>query len=181
MNKIKISSTCKRKDFKILLLNLSQNTLINFTYFGKITKKNVEEIITLELKDTKKTRFFIYLENQLIGYSFLSKFSRKTKAHVCTYGIVIGDEWQGNGHGYKICKHMINVSWKKGFKNIWLTSYFDNKSALQIYQKLGFIVEGIFIDEEKLDGKYRHVLSMGLFKNKKNIDKIRQKIINSIN
>ena len=111
----------------------------------------------------------------------MSKFSRKTKAHVCTYGIVIGDEWQGNGHGYKICKHMINVAWKKGFKKIWLTSYFDNKSALQIYQKLGFIVEGIFIDEEKLDGKNRHVLSMGLFKNKKNIDKIRQKIINSIN
>mgnify|MGYP001593490106 FL=1 len=53
MNKIKISSTCKRKDFKTLLLNLSQNTLINFTYFGKITKKNVEEIITLELKDDK--------------------------------------------------------------------------------------------------------------------------------
>ena len=53
MNKMKISSTCKRKDFEILLLNLSQNTLINFTYFGKITKKNVEEIITLELKDFK--------------------------------------------------------------------------------------------------------------------------------
>ena len=38
------------------------------------------EIITLELKDNKKTRFFIYLENQLIGYSFLSQFSRENKS-----------------------------------------------------------------------------------------------------
>jgi len=180
MNKIKISPTCKKKDFEELLLNLSQNTLENFTYFGEITKKNIGKIITLELKDTKKTRFFIYLENELIGYSFLSQFSRKTKAHVCTYGIVIGDKWQGNGFGYKICKHMIDVAWKKDFKKIWLTTYFDNKSAFQIYQKLGFVIEGIFIDEEKINGKYRHVISMGLFKNKKNIHKRRQQIINSI-
>ena len=181
MNKIKISPTCKRKDFETLLLNLSKKTLENFTYFGKITKNNITEIITLELKDTKKIRFFIYLENQLIGYGFLSQFSKKTKTHVCTYGIVIGDNWQGNGYGYQICKHMISTAWKQGFKKIWLTTYFNNKSAFEIYQKLGFIVEGIFINEEKLNGKYRHVISMGLFKNKKNISKTHQKIINSIN
>jgi len=181
MNKLKISSTCKRKDFEMLLLNLSKKTLENFTYFGKITKNNITKIITLELKDTKKIRFFIYLENQLIGYGFLSQFSKKTKTHVCTYGIVIGDNWQGNGHGYQICKHMISIAWKKGFKKIWLTTYFDNKSAFEIYQKLGFIVEGIFINEEKLHGKSRHVISMGLFKDKRNMKKIRQKVISSIN
>jgi len=181
MTELKISSRCKRKDFEILLLNLSKETLEDFTYFEKITKTNLTKIITSEVNDTKKNRFFIYLENRLIGYSFLSKFSRKTKSHVCTYGVVIGDQWQGKGYGYQICKHMINVAWKKGFKKIWLTTYFDNKAAFRIYRKLGFDVEGIFVNEEKLHGKYRHVISMGLFKEQKNDKKTRQKIIKSLN
>jgi len=181
MTKLKISSKCKRKDFKELLLNLSKKTLDDFTYFEKVTKNNTEKIIVKEINDTKKIKFFIYLDEQLIGYSFLSKFSRKTKSHVCTYGIVIGDKWQGNGYGIQVCKHMISIAWKKNYEKIWLTTYFDNKAAFKIYRKLGFDVEGIFVNEEKLHGKDRHVVSMGLFKNKKNIQKIRQKITESLN
>ena len=44
-------------------------------------------------------------------------------------------------------------SLEKRIQKNWVTTYFDNKSAFQIYQKLGFVVEGIFIDEEKLNGK----------------------------
>ena len=180
MTKLKISSKSKREDFKKLLLSLSKKTLEDFTYFGNITKKNIENIIETEINDVKKIRFFIFLEGELIGYSFLSKFPRKTKSHVCTYGIVVGDKWQGNGFGYQICKHMICVAWKKGFKKIWLTTYFDNKAAYRMYRKLGFDVEGVFLNEEKLHGKNRHVISMGLFKNKKNMNKTRQKVINSL-
>jgi len=180
MNKLRISPSCKKKDFQKLLLELSKETLDDFTYFGKITKSNVKKIILSELKDDKKKRFFIYLDSELIAYSFLAKFPRKTKTHVCTYGIVIGDKWQRKGFGYEICKHMIKIAWKKKFEKIWLTTYYDNKSALKIYQKLGFEIEGIFINEEKIHGKPRHVLSMGLFKNKNNIKKIRQKIIKTL-
>lgn len=180
MTQLKISSKSKREDFKKLLLSLSKKTLEDFTYFGNITKKNIEEIITLEINDTKKIRFFVFLEGQLVGYSFLSKFPKKTKSHVCTYGIVIGDKWQRNGYGYQISKHMICVAWKRGFEKIWLTTYFDNKAAYRMYRKLGFDVEGIFLNEEKIHGKNRHVISMGLFKNKKNMKKTRQKVINSL-
>jgi len=181
MTKLKISSKCKKNDFKELLLNLSKKTLDDFTYFEKVTKNNTEKIIAKEINDTKKIKFFIYLDEQLIGYSFLSKFSRKTKSHVCTYGIVIEDKWQGNGYGYQVCKHMIKTAWGKKYEKIWITTYFDNKAAFKIYRKLGFNVEGIFVNEEKLHGKNRHVVSMGLFKNGKNIQNIRHKIIKSLN
>jgi RimJ/RimL family protein N-acetyltransferase len=181
MNKIRISPNCEKKDFHKLLLGLSKKTLEDFTYFGNITKNNVKKIVESELKEQKKSRFFIFINNELIAYSFLAKFSRKTKNHVCTYGIVIGDKWQGKGFGYEICKHMINVAWKKKFEKIWLTAYYDNKSAVKIYQELGFEIEGIFINEEKICGKPRHVISMGLFRNKKTIKKMRQKILKTLN
>ena len=76
---------------------------------------------------------------------------------------------------------MIEVAWKKKFEKIWLTTYYDNKAALKIYRKLGFEVEGIFINEEKINGKPRQVVSMGLFKNKKNMKEFRQKLIKTLN
>ena len=118
MNKLRISVKCERNEFQKMLLSLSQQTLDNFTYFGKISKKNVKKIVSSELNDKDKNRFFIYLDNELIGYSFLAKFSRKSKTHVCTYGIVIGDKWQGMGFGQKICKYMIDVAWKKRYEKI---------------------------------------------------------------
>jgi len=181
MKKLKISSKCEKKEFEKMLLELSKKTLDDFTYFEKITKKNVKEIVLSELNDKNKNRFFIYLENELIAYSFLSKFTRKTKTHVCTYGIVIADKWQGMGFGQQVCKHMIDIAWEKKFEKIWLTTYYDNKAAFKIYKKLGFKVEGIFINEEKISGKPRHVISMGLFKNEKDIQKMRQKINKSLN
>lgn len=181
MSQLKISSKCEKDEFKEFLLSLNKKTLEDFTYFGNISKKNVEGIILSELSNNKKNRFFVFLEKELIGYGFLTKFSRKTKSHVCTYGIVIGDKWQGQGYGLKICDHMIKIAWKKGFEKIWLTTYFDNMPAFTIYKKLGFEVEGIFLNEEKLHGKNRHVISMGLFKNKREIKKIRQRVINSLN
>jgi len=181
MNELKISPKCEKKDFQELLLGLSKKTLEDFTYFGNITKSNIKKIILSELKDENKSRFFIFINNELIAYSFLTKFPRKTKTHVCTYGIVIGDKWQGRGFGYEICKHMIKIAWKKKYEKIWLTTYHDNKSAIKLYQKLGFYIEGVFMNEEKIHGKPRHVISMGLFRNKKSIKKIRQKILMTLN
>ena len=63
-------------------------------------------------------------------------------------GIVIGDKWQGNGFGEKICKHMINYGWKKQFEKIWLTVFDNNISAINLYKSLGFEIEGIFMNDE---------------------------------
>ena len=48
------------------------------------------------------------------------------------------------------------------------------------YKSLGFDVEGIFMNDELSLDKNRHVVSMAIFKNKKNYSKRRKKIWDNI-
>ena len=148
--------------FEEFLLNLKNQTTDNFNPFGKITSSNVISIAKMELTRKDKIKFFSFYNDELIAYSYLSKFDKK---HNCILGIVISDKWQGKGFGKKICKHMINHAWKKQFYKIWLTVFENNAAAINLYKSLGFEIEGIFINDEISSKQKRHVISMAIFKN----------------
>jgi RimJ/RimL family protein N-acetyltransferase len=158
------------------LLKLGKKTLYNFNPFGEINSLNVTSIVQKELFRNDRIKFFSFYENNLIAYSYLTKFQKKSKKHNCILGIVIADKWQGNGFGEKICKHMINHAWKKQFEKIWLTVFENNISAINLYKSLGFEIEGIFMNDELSLKKQRHVISMAIFKNNLTYIKKRNKI-----
>ena len=162
--------------FQEFLLKLGKKTLHNFNPFGEINSSHVTSIVEKELFRNDRIKFFSFYENNLIAYSYLTKFQKKSKKHNCILGIVIGDKWQGNGFGEKICKHMINHGWKKQFEKIWLTVFDNNVSAIGLYKSLGFEIEGIFMNDELSLKKQRHVISMAIFKNKLTYIKKRKKI-----
>jgi RimJ/RimL family protein N-acetyltransferase len=163
-NTIRITNHSDKKKLAGLLLSLTKRTTENFNYFGIISKKTIDSIVNKELKRRDKIKFFSYLGDDLIAYSFLTKFEKKTKRHNCTLGIVIGDEWQKKGFGQQICKNMIETAWKKGYEKIWLTVFSDNVYAIALYRTLGFEVEGIFIADEISKNRDRDVVSMAIFK-----------------
>ncbi|KFM20111.1 Spermidine N-acetyltransferase protein [Marine Group I thaumarchaeote SCGC AAA799-P11] len=168
------------KIFQEFLLKLEKNTLYNFNPFGKINPSNVSSIVEKELFRKDKIKFFSFCENSLIAYSYLTKFQKKSKKHNCILGIVIGDKWQGEGFGKKICKHMINYAWQKNFEKVWLTVFDNNTSAICLYKSLGFEIEGIFMNDEQYLKKQRHVISMAIFNNKRNYVNKRKKIWQNI-
>jgi RimJ/RimL family protein N-acetyltransferase len=165
MEYIEIKNSVNNKDFKKFLLDLNKQTQSTFNYFGVISLNTIDEILQKELSRKDKLRYFVFLENELIAYSFLSLFEKSTKKHNCILGIVIGDKWQNKGYGKKICEKMIEDSWKKGLEKIWLTVHHKNKKAIKLYKLLGFEVEGIFINDEIFEEKYQTIISMALFKN----------------
>ena len=123
-----------------------------------------------------KIKFFTFVGDEIISYSYLILFDKPTKKHNCILGIVITDQWQGKGYGKKICNYMIKTAWKKNLKKIWLSVFSDNIPAQKIYRNLGFELEGIFLDDEIFDGKKRNVLSMAILKERKSSKISREKI-----
>jgi len=166
-NNFKISNSVNPKKFKDFLLNLSKNSQFTFNYFGKINKKNINSIVKKEIDRKDKIKFYSFIYNELIGYSFLTKFEKIQKRHNCVLGIVISDAYQNKGLGKKICNYMINTAWKKDFKKIWLNVHYDNKRGFNLYKSLGFEIEGIFMSDEIVKGKSRNIVSMAKFKNRK--------------
>lgn len=165
MANIEIRNSVVHIDFKKFLLELSEQTQSTFNYFGIISSDSIDEILQKELSRKDKLQYFIFLENELIAYSFLNLFEKSTKKHNCILGIVIGDKWQNKGFGKKICEKMIEDAWRKGLEKIWLTVHHKNKKAIELYKSLGFEVEGIFMNDEIFEEKYQTIISMALFKN----------------
>jgi RimJ/RimL family protein N-acetyltransferase len=75
---------------------------------------------------------------------------------------------------------MIKYAWQKKYEKIWLTVFFDNLGGIKLYKKCGFEVEGIFLDDEKLFGLKRNVVSMAIFKNSRNSVRKRNNIMKKL-
>jgi predicted acetyltransferase len=178
--KLNIKSNVEHSKFKTFLENLSTDTYHNFNTFGKITSSNLNSIVKNELIRKDKIKFFTLVDNAVISYSFLTKFEKYSKKHNCTLGIVIDDKWQNKNYGKQICKFMIEFAWKKKYKKIWLTVFSDNVRAIAMYTHLGFKIEGIFMNDEIINKKYRHVISMALFYDEKKINVTRKKILDKL-
>ena len=179
-NQLSFKSSISNSIFKKFLLKLEPKTLEGFTKFGEITPKNVNSIIRKEINNSNNIKFFSFVDNELISYSFLTKFEKSSKKHNCILGIVMADSWQKKGFGKKICKKMISTAWKNNFEKVWLTVYHDNISAYRLYNGLGFEVEGIFLNDEKFYGKYKHKISMAIFKKNQRKNNNRNEIIKKI-
>ncbi len=179
--KIQIKDSVRFKVFKEFLLSLGSETQFNFNHFGKISSKTVDAIVKNEIVRINKLKFFTFVDNDLAGYGFLTKFEKNEKKHNCILGVVVKDSFQNQHLGEKICRHMIITAWNKGFTKIWLNVHSDNLRAFRLYKKLGFEIEGIFLEDEIVGKKKRNIISMAIFKNKKNQFKKRQCLFNKFN
>jgi len=80
------------------------------------------------------------------------------------FGIMIGDQtiW-GKGYAYEAIQAVLYYAFctlRLNRINIYVVQ--ENKAAVAVYKKAGFIVEGCMRDNYCLDGKYGNVLIMGM-------------------
>lgn len=142
--------------FLEFIRSLGEETRRQFDQFNGIKTMNESSWITED--PSRDSWFGLTDEGELAAYGFLQRVARKNKT--LTLGIVVADKHQGHGYGEKICKTMINWAWKHKYNKIWLGTYEDNEGALKLYKRLGFELEGIFVDDLD-DG--RAIYSLAIF------------------
>ncbi len=82
------------------------------------------------------------------------------------YGILLGDKtYWGKGVGFEVSKCVINFCFNSELRlrKINLGVRFENKSAIELYRKLGFNVEGILKKHTITPSGFDDVLRMALF------------------
>ena len=81
------------------------------------------------------------------------------------YGIMMGDstEW-GKGYAKEASELVINHCFQDlGIRKITLGVVEDNLAALNLYKKMGFSTEGVFVDHGYYDGKLCSLIRMAIF------------------
>jgi len=119
------------------------------------SKKNIQDqlekgSLTFVLEDIKK----------LAGYVFGNTFTANRKKHCMNLAIAILQEYTGKGYGTKLMNTIEEYAINNGITRLELEVAKTNKVAISLYQKAGFVDEGIKRNAFLVNGKYEDELLM---------------------
>lgn len=104
------------------------------------------------------------LKDEIIGIASINSSQKDRTKHVGTLGIVVSEQLVGQGLGRKLMEELINWATSNGVtKKISLVTREDNTFAIELYEKLGFVKEGLLKKDNFINGVYYNTLVMGLF------------------
>lgn len=83
-------------------------------------------------------------------------------AHEGKLGIGLVPEARGRGIGAELMRTTIDAARARGLTRIALTVWATNARAIALYERLGFVREGLFRAAIRVDGTHRDLLGMAL-------------------
>lgn len=124
-----------------------------------------DEIKFLEKLVSSKDRcmFMAMHEGKIIGLTGFHGSSLKRISHKVSFGISLLRAYRGLGMGSILMKLLVEKAKKYGKKKIELDVRIDNPRAIRVYEKVGFVKEGIRKNGFYVDGKYVDLYLMGLW------------------
>ena len=70
--------------------------------------------------------------------------------------------FRGKGLGLRLIRAALQAAWAADITRVELSVYADNAPAIALYEKVGFIREGIVRNAVRIDGRYRDAIAMAL-------------------
>ena len=102
------------------------------------------------------------VKGEIVGMGGLDLFPKSPRRrHAGHIGLAVHDKWHAKGVGTALMQALIDVAdnWLN-LSRIELTVFTDNRAALKLYKKLGFVIEGTHKKYAFRDGKYADVYGM---------------------
>jgi L-phenylalanine/L-methionine N-acetyltransferase len=117
-------------------------------------RKRLEEIMP------NRVHLGAVIEGKLIGTAALIRQENR-RAHVGTIGMGVHDAYQGRGAGDALMAALLTQAdrWL-ALRRVELTVYADNARAIGLYEKHGFVREGLHRDFAFRDGAFIDALAM---------------------
>ncbi|WP_137130376.1 GNAT family N-acetyltransferase [Rhizobium sp. FY34] len=107
-------------------------------------------------------QFVAIAEGQVIGWCDLRRHQREVHAHRCTLGMGIVPGYRDCGLGRRLITTTIEAARALKLHRIDLDVYADNLRAKALYEKVGFVTEGVARDGVRIDGRFIDVIQMAL-------------------
>jgi diamine N-acetyltransferase len=101
-------------------------------------------------------------DNMPVGTVNLANIDYKNQK--AEFGIMISESFWNKGYAYESSQRFIDYSFDEfNLNKIYLEVLKENKTAINLYEKLGFIEAGILKEDIFKNGKFKDVLIMSLF------------------
>lgn len=100
------------------------------------------------------------IDGKVIGTAGLARLENR-RSHVGTIGMAVHDAFAGRGAGSALMAALLEVAdrWM-GLRRVELTVYADNTRAIGLYERFGFVREGLHTAFALRDGEFVDALAM---------------------
>ena len=106
--------------------------------------------------------FVVLAKGEVVGWCDIQRHAFPAHAHRGTLGIGIVREYRGRGVGALLMERTLRDAFGKGLVRIEFNVRADNLSAIRLYEKFGFVSEGVLRDAVFVDGEYHDAIVMAL-------------------
>jgi RimJ/RimL family protein N-acetyltransferase len=107
-------------------------------------------------------QFVALSAGKVIGWCDVLPRSRPVHAHIGVLGVALLPEFRRQALGGRLMRQTLDAARAFGLHRVELTVREDNKSAIALYKKIGFEIEGLLRDAIRVDDAYENVVLMGL-------------------
>jgi ribosomal protein S18 acetylase RimI-like enzyme len=101
-------------------------------------------------------------DGELIGWCDITALDRPVFAHIGSLGMGVLAPYRGQGVGKALISAALQKARARGLTRMELTVRENNKAAIELYKKFGFVAEGIHKNGVCIDGQYENHIFMAL-------------------
>jgi putative acetyltransferase len=107
---------------------------------------------------TERQMLYIYShEGEAVGMFKLQPMKHRNSHIVYLGGVAIDPDHVGRGFGTDMIRSAVDLSRTKGFKRMELTVATTNERAIRVYERAGFLFEGVLRDYSYLASEDRFI------------------------
>jgi len=100
--------------------------------------------------------------DELVGWCDIRRHFFPSHAHCGALGMGLLPGYRGQGLGRRLIEAAIGVAREAGMIRIEFGVHADNARAIRLYERVGFVREGVSRDAFCVDGAYTDVINMAL-------------------
>jgi RimJ/RimL family protein N-acetyltransferase len=133
-------------------------------YLAMLEAPPLEEVrkFVAESAARQHPRFIALIDDQPAGWCDVMGNPRETLRHSGVLGMGVVREYRRRGIGAALMQRTLADASAKGFTRIELTVRVDNQPAKRLYEKFGFVVEGLCRRHMRVRGEYHDSYLMAL-------------------
>ena len=110
----------------------------------------------------QSTQFVALIDNQVVGWCDVVPNSRPVSTHSGVLGIGVLASHRGQGIGTALMAAALRGAQQFGLTRVELTVRADNTTAIRLYERFGFVVEGVQRNAFLVDGSYEDLVCMAI-------------------
>jgi ribosomal protein S18 acetylase RimI-like enzyme len=108
-------------------------------------------------------QFVAIAAGEVIGWCDVRPMKLKGFTHCGRLGMGVRKDYRRRGIGERLVRRTISRAREKGVERVELEVFASNVAAIRLYEKVGFVTEGLKKRARKIDAGYDDLVEMALF------------------